>query len=246
MNKHLRNLEVISIISNCQKIFDENLKNKKLMFIYEEKNHTLHKEEMYFPITSFYHLTGVIAYDNKHNPLNSLNFYEYVNEDRLNQTQIQRRDNTTDLKLQVLPQLMRIDRIANMIGNYNNTNIYLQTEKLAGNVNACMGFVKDNKNELYVPNTALKEDIRNKTTEAKKIIAILKKDIAQNLYKNITYIKKSYEIKDILKNKKINKNIDLENIYSADKIIDKKIYNYFYNDFFEQNNNTEDDDEEEM
>lgn len=226
MNKQLKNLDIIRTISNCQKVFDKNLKNKNLMFICEEKNHGIYKEEMFFPKTSFYHLTGIIAYDSKHNKLSSLNFYKYINEDRLDQKQIQKRDNTTDLKLQVLPELMRIDKFAKMIGNYNNTNIYLQTEKLAGNTNACMGFVRDNKNELFVPNTILKEDIRNKTKGTDKIIAILKKDITQRLYQNITYLKKSYEINDILKNKQINKNIDLENIYSEDKLITKKILKF--------------------
>ena len=35
-----------------------------------------------------------------------------------------------DLKLQVLPQLMKLDKMATMIGDFNNINLYLQTKKL--------------------------------------------------------------------------------------------------------------------
>lgn len=79
---------------------------------------------------------------------------------RINYSKLVKKDNTTDLKLQVLPQLMKIDRIANMIGEYDVTKIFLQTDKIAGNINACMGFVRDKRLKLYVPNTALKKDIR--------------------------------------------------------------------------------------
>ena len=105
---------------------------------------------------------------------------------------------------------------------------FLQTEKIAGNINACMGFVKDNESNTYIPNTSLKKDIRDITNNRNKIVAIFKKDITEKLYKNITYLKQSYQITDILKNKEINKIIDTKNIYSADRNTDKKIYDFIY------------------
>ena len=118
--------------------------------------------------------------------------------------------------------------MANMFGEFSNFNIFLQTEKIAGNINACMGFVKDNESNTYIPNTSLKKDIRDITNNRNKIIAIFKKDITEKLYKNITYLKQSYQIIDILKNKEINKTIDTKNIYSADRNTDKKIYEFIY------------------
>ena len=91
-----------------------------------------------------------------------------------------------------------------------------------------MGFVKDNESNTYIPNTSLKKDIRDITNNRNKIIAIFKKDITEKLYKNITYLKQSYQIIDILKNKEINKTIDTKNIYSADRNTDKKIYEFIY------------------
>ena len=62
-----------------------------------------------------------------------------------------------------------------------------------------MGFIK-NGQDLYVPNTALKQDIRDITDDRKKIIAVLKKNINEKLYKNITYLKQTYQVEEILKN----------------------------------------------
>ena len=112
---------------------------------------------------------------------------------------------------------MRIDKISNMLGEFNNYNIYLKTEKLAGNVNACMGFKKDIKLNIYVPNTALKKDIREITNNRSKIIAILKKKHTDKLYSCITYLKQNYKIYNILENQAIKKYIDIDRIYSNNK-----------------------------
>lgn len=53
--------EMIDNISKCQKEFNTNLKNKKVMFVYENQDRKIRKEEMFFPISSFYHLTGIKA-----------------------------------------------------------------------------------------------------------------------------------------------------------------------------------------
>ena len=225
----LKPLEIFNVISKCVKDYDENLKNKKVMFIIENKDRTITKEEVFFPKSSYYHLTGVALLDKEGKKANSYEFYDLLKDERLNLNEytIESRDKTTDLKLEVLPQLMKIDKIANMIGNFANNNIFLQTEKIAGNVNACIGFVRNSKLNIYVPNTALKKDIRDITDTRNKIVAILKKDSTENLYKNITYLKQSYQIIDILKNEHICKMINIENIYSEDKNIDKKIHDFF-------------------
>lgn len=109
-----------------------------------------------------------------------------------------------------------------------------------------MGFVKDSELKMYVPNTVLKKDIRDIADNRKKIIAVLKKDINENLYKNITYLKQNYKVSDMLRNDEINKNIDIGNLYSGDINTDEKIYNFYYqqNELL-QNNNQEDEEEDE-
>lgn len=69
-----------------------------------------------------------------------------------------------------------------------------------------------NKQNIYVPNTALKIDIRDITNDRKRIISVLKKNINEKLYKNITYLNKKYQIENILQNQEINKKIDINNI----------------------------------
>lgn len=228
MRNIINNKELISLLVRCQKEYDENLKNKKIMFIIEQKDRTICKEEVYFGKKNFYHLTGIIALDKQNKELSPSNFYYLLSRGRIDEVKIKRRDDTTDLKLQILPQIMRIDRIANMIGDYSGNNIFLQTEKIAGNVTACIGFVRDGKLDTFVPNMALNIDIRTITNNRSKIIAILKKEIKDNLYKDITYLKSNYEIEDILKSEEVNKNIDIDNIYSYNKLVDKKIYNFYY------------------
>lgn len=225
-----RQKQILSIVSKCVEEYDNNLINKKVMLILENKDKTIGKEEVYFPKSSFYHLTDTRIKEKNGRELNSYEVYDKIRDNKitLNQYIIESKDKTTDLKLQVLPQLMRIDRMANMLGDFTNYNMFLQTEKIAGSVNACMGFIKDTKLNTYVPNTALKKDIRDITNNRSKIIAILKKDITENLYRNITYLKNNYQIEDILKNKEISKIIDADKIYSADKSVDKKILNYIY------------------
>lgn len=222
MRDFLAKKEFIDIIAKSQKEFEKNLKNKKLIFIYENNDKTIGKEEVFFPISAFYHLTGVQACDLNNKLLNSYQFYEILRVGGINETKIKLKDKTTYYKLQVLPQLMKLDKMANMIGDFTGHSIFLQTDKLIGNVNACMGFVKNEQN-IYIPNTALKEDIRNITADRKKIIAVLKKSINEKLYKDITYLKQNYQIENILKNKNVNKSIDIENICSSDRNISKKI-----------------------
>ena len=222
MRDFLAKKEFIDIIAKSQKEFEKNLKNKKMIFIYENNDKTMSKEEVFFPISAFYHLTGVQAYDLNNKLLNSYQFYEILRVGGINETKIKLKDKTTYYKLQVLPQLMKLDKMANMIGNFTGYSLFLQTDKIIGNVNACMGFIKNEQN-IYIPNTALKEDIRNITKDRKKIIAVLKKSINEKLYKDITYLKQNCPIENILKNENVNKSIDIENICSSDRNISKKI-----------------------
>ena len=222
--------KILNEVYKCLKDYDENLKNKKVMFIIENKDRNIDKEEVYFPKSSYQHLTGVSLIDKKGRKLNAYEFYDLLKNGTItiDEYKFKSKDKTTDLKLEVLPQLMKIDRMANIMGDFSNYNLFLQTEKIAGNINACMGFIKDSNTNTFIPNTALKKDIRTITDNRKKIIAILKKDINEKLYKNITYLKQNYRIIDILQNDDINKIIDIKNIYSTDKNTDKKIYDFFY------------------
>ena len=77
--------EMIDIISKSHKEFNTNLKNKKVMFVFESQDRKIKKEEMFFPISSFYHLTGIKAYDLEGKELSSYNFYNLLHKNRIDQ-----------------------------------------------------------------------------------------------------------------------------------------------------------------
>ncbi|MBR1496409.1 MAG: hypothetical protein IJ617_02145 [Oscillospiraceae bacterium] len=80
---------------------------------------------------------------------------------------------TIEMKLSVLPQMINISKTAKMIGEYSFSKSLLYTEKLAGNVTACVGFVRDDR--FYIPNTVLREDIRDITKRPqKRVLAVFK------------------------------------------------------------------------
>jgi hypothetical protein len=74
-----------------------------------------------------------------------------------------------------------------------------------------MGFVK--ANDVYVPNTALKKDIREITSRAtrNKIVMIFTKPRRDENYKRLTYIAKEVTIDNAMQSS-IQEKIDLENL----------------------------------
>ena len=72
------------------------------------------------------------------------------------------KDGSTGQKLDILERMMLIKKNVTMIGEFTDRGPKLFTEKAAGNICGCIGFVKDKNTKLNVPNTLLKKDIRDK------------------------------------------------------------------------------------
>ena len=169
----------IKIITECAKLYNENLENKNLLFIFGAEKSPEFFEASFLP-RNFLHLTGVKIFEERVG--GSVDFYERCLRGKLSPSDFSFADNgTTDMKLSILPQLMKIQICAKMVGTYDFAKSVLFTEKVAGNIYACMGFVKENN--YYIPNTALREDIRDISVRPqKRILAIFKKDIPQRFY----------------------------------------------------------------
>lgn len=196
--------EALKTILKCCKLYHCNLENKNVMFIVQDKRKDIHYIEMLFLASNFLHLTGINIINEKIK--SSTDFYNLCLKNQITISDFKFSSNgTTSIKLQILPQIIQIQKTCKMIGDYNNTKLYLSTQKLVGNVNICMGFVK--KGNYYIQNTALKEDIRNITTEQSKVIAIMVKNTKDIKYKEITYLNKNIEFKTLLENEQINKNV---------------------------------------
>ena len=100
------------------------------------------------------------------------------------------------MKLQILKNLVSLNKKAKILGNYNVSKPKLNTELMIGNIEWCLGFIKEER--YYVPNTLCKEDIRNVVINPNRIICILSKKIKEDFYSTIDYLVKDIEIKDII------------------------------------------------
>ncbi|MEG0020798.1 MAG: PBECR4 domain-containing protein, partial [Oscillospiraceae bacterium] len=171
----------IKIITDCAKIYDTNLANKNILFLFKSSGNKIEYFEAVFLPQHFLHLTGVQPAPKK---TSTINFYKKCLTGKLSPHDFSFAPNgTTDMKLQVLQSLMKIDKTAKMVGEFNFSKSMLHTEKLAGSIVACLGFAKNNKTRYYFPNTALKEDIRDLTVKPQqRIIAILKKGVKDTHY----------------------------------------------------------------
>ena len=171
--------QAIRIITQCAKTYHAELNNKNILFVYLDDGYS-HSLECTFLPRHFLHLTGVQFSGS------SSNFLRLCIEHKLSPQQISLASNgTTEMKLQVLPEMVNIHKTARMLGTYDQSKVMLYTEKLVGSVRGCMGFVTDG--DYYVPNTVLREDIRHVTRGCKRMLATFVKDIGQPLYSESTY-----------------------------------------------------------
>lgn len=178
--------EAIRTIIDCARLFHENLEGKNLLFIFGTPQNPECFEAVFMP-RHFLHLTGVFT------KLSSSDFYDRCLRSRLSVSDFwMPKDGTAEMKLSVLPQLMRISKTAKMIGDYDSSKSLLYTEKLAGGVSACLGFVCDQG--FYKPNTALREDIRNVSIKPqKRILAIYRKAIREPQYRELCFLQKGID-----------------------------------------------------
>ena len=203
--------EAIKIILECAKLYNKNLSNKNIMFVCRNKKQQLFAFEVLFLPRNFLHLTGVKITNKDIN--SSIKFYRACLNNKLSISDFKySEDGTTIIKLRILKQVMNLHKVSKMFGEYNHTKPYLFTEKATGNVVACIGFIDESG--FYVPNTALKEDIRDITTEDSRstIIYTFVKNVEEKLYSNLTYIANSYNLEKLLQNQKILTKIDLADI----------------------------------
>lgn len=200
--------KIVKIITECAKKYKNNLENKNILFIFLEKNKELNYIETRFLSNNFLHLTGICF---QGRIKNSKRFYKACIEGKIKESDIHIKDiNIIQLKLEILNNLMDINKTAKMIGQYFNNKNKLFTEKIVGNIRCCLGFIK--KDKFYIPNTTLNEDIREITCIQNRIIAILSKDIKDKKYNKLTYISKDFDFKDILNNSIIKKHISIQEI----------------------------------
>lgn len=159
----------VQILTRAAVLYHENLEDQKIMFLYgvpaEVRKQlrtkggeisTIKGYEAAFHRYNFQHLTGVKI--NRSQVSSAIHFYEKCLNNRLMQNDFSfAEDGSTVQKLDILENMMNMKRNVTMIGDFIDRGPRLYTEKAAGNVCGCIGFVKDKNTGLNVPNTLLKK-----------------------------------------------------------------------------------------
>ncbi len=108
---------------------------------------------------------------------------------------------------------MLIKKNATMIGEFTDRGPKLFTEKAAGNVCGCIGFVQDKNTQLNVPNTLLKKDIRDVTAQPTyKVFAVISKHYTDDKYSHFEKIDKSLDLKECYFSETIENMIDRDSL----------------------------------
>lgn len=116
--------EALKIIFLSAKEYQDNQENQNLLFLCGSLQNVEYFQTV-FPAQNFMHLTGVQA-----TGFTATEFYRACVDRRVSADDISFALNgTTPLKLQVLPQLMKLQKYAKMAGEYLGTGTFLYTEK---------------------------------------------------------------------------------------------------------------------
>lgn len=179
-----------------QFVFKENLVDRSLLFITTDKHKNVHCLEVTFDIGNFLHMTG---FKLRKSGINARHFFNLCYDKRLTEADFDfSADGTTEMKMRVLPSLMKKNLSAKMLGDYNMSQPKLYTDKIAGSLSACMGFVRDGGEGRFVPNTVLEGDIRTKVKAADRIIATYRKSRSEEQYSEIVFTAKKVEWEKIV------------------------------------------------
>lgn len=217
--------KAIRIITNAAESYHNNLEDQKVLFVFgvptEIKRQLKMKTrilsglscyEVTFHRSNFMHLTGVKIHGEE--VASSINFYQKCLDHRLSESDFElSTDGATEQKLDVIEQMMKIKKNVAMIGDFTDRGPKLYSEKVAGNVCACIGFVKDKYTKYNVPNTLLKKDIRDVCTKPQqKIYMVFSKKYNADKYEKIEKLYKSIDWKKVILPETIQNKIEISNI----------------------------------
>lgn len=184
--------EIIDIVVEMAQKYQKNLENKNILFVYLNRiNKKIEYTETKFLSRNFLHLTGLFFLKKQSNY-----FYKLCINHKLKSNDIQIKNKRTLLmKLEVLNNLIALDKKTKILGIFNHSKEKLHTELIIGNINWCLGLVEENG--YYVPNSLLKEDIRNMVIVPHRIVCIMAKNIKDNKYKDIRYLANGFGMEDM-------------------------------------------------
>lgn len=200
--------KAIQTMTRAAALYHADLEDQKVIFLYgvpaevrkqlqagDGRLFSIKGYEVAFHRYNFLHLTGVRL--NSSSVASAIHFFEKCLDNRLMQEDFSfAKDGSTVQKLDILGNMMGIKRNVTMIGDFTDRGPKLFTEKAAGNVCGCIGFVKDRNTRLNVPNTLLKKDIRDVTASpVQKVYAVLSKSYTAERYSVLEKVDKGMDMK---------------------------------------------------
>lgn len=191
----------IQTMTKAAQNYKNNLEDQKVLFLYGTPSDVKRQLK-----------TGVKL--NKNNVASAIHFYEKCLNNRLAEDDFFfAKDGSTGQKLDILERMMLIKKNVTMIGDFTDRGPKLFTEKAAGNICGCIGFVQDRNTKLNVPNTLLKKDIRDVTAQPTyKVFAVISKHYTDDKYSCFTKLDKSIDLKECHFTEEIEKMIDREKL----------------------------------
>lgn len=126
--------EALSIVFACAPLYKENLVDKSLLFITTDKHKSVHCLEVTFDISNFLHMTG---FKLRKPGINARHFFNLCYDKRLTEADFEfSTDGTTEMKMRVLPSLMKKNLSAKMLGDYKPAQAVTPTRSLVPSVPA--------------------------------------------------------------------------------------------------------------
>lgn len=198
----------IQIMTKAAALYHANLEDQKVIFLYGvpvEVRKQLQAEsgrllsvkgyEVAFHRYNFLHLTGIKI--NNFSVDSAIHFFEKCLDNRLSQEDFSfAKDGSTVQKLDILENMMGIKQNVTMIGDFTDRGPKLFTEKAAGGICGCIGFVRDQNTRLNVPNTLLKKDIRDViVSPVQKVYAVFSKSYMEEKYSVLEKVDKGMDIR---------------------------------------------------
>lgn len=208
----------IQTMTKAAALYHANLEDQKVVFLYgvptevrkqlqaeKGKLFSIKSYEVAFHRYNFLHLTGVKI--DSIEVASAIHFYEKCLANRLMPENFSfAQDGSTAQKLDILENMMGIKQNVAMIGDFTDRGPKLFTEKAAGNICGCIGFVKDQNTKLNVPNTLLKKDVRDVTASpVQKVYAVLSKSYTAERYSTLEKVDRGMDIKKCIFSEEIEK-----------------------------------------
>lgn len=187
--------DALAIIFKCVDVYKTNLLNTSVLFVYKESKTNANFLEVTFLKNNFLHMTGLNVSEKN---ISANEFFNRCLTRRLKISDFEfSEDGMSTVKLSILHKLLSNIECSNMIGTFDSFRPKLYTEKIAGSIFSCMGFVKVNDKKTYIPNTVLCGNVKDFSNETKQIIATFKKKRNSEAYKDLVYKTKNCNIDGI-------------------------------------------------